>query len=117
MEIAESEVRAARRRLSDPLRTLAESVPVVFHDRPTAEILAEEFEPDLLGLFVGPPLGASLEGRAEVPAHILLFVLEIFDFAEGDVETFRQEIRVTYLHELGHYLGWDENEVASRGLE
>jgi predicted Zn-dependent protease with MMP-like domain len=26
-------------------------------------------------------------------------------------------VRLTYLHELGHYLGWDEDEIAERGLE
>ena len=30
---------------------------------------------------------------------------------------YREEVRITYLHELGHYLGWDEDEVAERGLE
>ncbi|MEX2043899.1 MAG: metallopeptidase family protein, partial [Opitutus sp.] len=23
----------------------------------------------------------------------------------------------TYLHELGHYLGWDEDELTARGLD
>lgn len=41
----------------------------------------------------------------------------LWDFAEGDVETFRDETRLTYLHELGHYLGWDEDELAARGLD
>jgi predicted Zn-dependent protease with MMP-like domain len=31
--------------------------------------------------------------------------------------TFRKEVRLTYLHELGHYLGWDEDQVAAHGLE
>jgi predicted Zn-dependent protease with MMP-like domain len=33
------------------------------------------------------------------------------------VEVFRDEVRLTYLHELGHYLGWDEDELAARGLD
>jgi predicted Zn-dependent protease with MMP-like domain len=30
---------------------------------------------------------------------------------------FRNEIRITYLHELGHYLGLDEDDLFERGLE
>jgi predicted Zn-dependent protease with MMP-like domain len=26
-------------------------------------------------------------------------------------------VRVTYLHELGHFLGWDEEDLAARGLD
>ena len=40
-----------------------------------------------------------------------------WDFAEGDVEVFRDEVRLTYLHELGHYFGWDEDDLTARGLE
>ncbi len=30
---------------------------------------------------------------------------------------FDQEVRLTYLHELGHYLGLDESDLEKRGLE
>jgi len=26
-------------------------------------------------------------------------------------------VRITYLHELGHYLGWDESDLEARGLD
>jgi predicted Zn-dependent protease with MMP-like domain len=39
------------------------------------------------------------------------------DFAEGDEVIFREEVRTTFLHELGHYLGLDEDELTERGLE
>lgn len=26
------------------------------------------------------------------------------------------KFRLTYLHELGHYLGWDEGDLERRGL-
>jgi hypothetical protein len=37
--------------------------------------------------------------------------------AEGDEEIFRDEVHTTLLHELGHYLGLDEDELTERGLE
>ena len=52
-----------------------------------------------------------------LPPQIVLFLENILDYAEGDPAAFRDEVRLTYLHELGHYLGWDENEIAQRGLD
>jgi predicted Zn-dependent protease with MMP-like domain len=47
----------------------------------------------------------------------MLYIESLWDFADADVDAFREEVRVTYLHELGHYLGWDEDQLTSRGLE
>ena len=35
--------------------------------------------------------------------------------AEGDLATFRAEVRTTLLHEIGHVLGWDEQDLEERG--
>jgi predicted Zn-dependent protease with MMP-like domain len=32
-------------------------------------------------------------------------------------KVFLGEVQVTYLHELGHYFGWDEAQIAEVGLE
>ena len=37
--------------------------------------------------------------------------------AAGDIKTFREEVRKTLMHELGHYLGLDEDDLIERGLE
>ena len=29
---------------------------------------------------------------------------------------FLREVRITYLHELGHYFGWDEEQITNVGL-
>jgi predicted Zn-dependent protease with MMP-like domain len=29
---------------------------------------------------------------------------------------FLREVQITYLHELGHYFGWDEEQIANVGL-
>lgn len=114
---AENIVAATRRRLPPSIRPHAEALPVVYHDWPTEEILADEFEPDILGLFVGDPLGVEPGLGNVVPAQILLFLENIYDYAEGDPKIFREELRLTYLHELGHYLGWDETDLEARGLD
>ena len=115
--IAEDVVAAARRRLPPDIRRVAAAVPVCCEPRPGPGIIDDGFEPDILGLFVGHERGAELTDGQPLPPQILLFVENLWDYAEGDVGIYRDEVRLTYLHELGHYLGWDEDELAARGLD
>jgi predicted Zn-dependent protease with MMP-like domain len=116
-EIASSVVGGTQRRLPPEIRGLARDVPVHYEATPSADVIAEGFEPDILGLFTGNPHGTEFSQDHPAPPQILLYLQNLWDFAESDVEIFREETRLTYLHELGHYLGWDEDEVASRGLD
>lgn len=116
--IAEQVVSAARRRLPPAVRAAADGVPVCYEPAPNAAIQAEGWEPDILGLFVGHAHGGELDtGGQNLPPQILLFLDNLWDYAEGDESIYRDEVRLTYLHELGHYLGWDEEEIARRGLD
>ncbi len=116
--LAQQVVAAAQRRLPPAVRIAAAAVPVCYESVPNEDILAEGWEPDILGLFVGHEHGAELRSdELPLPPQILLFLDNLWDYAEGDEEIYRDEVRLTYLHELGHYLGWDEEEVARRGLE
>jgi predicted Zn-dependent protease with MMP-like domain len=76
-----------------------------------------ELGADLLGLFEGSSLADSPADSAESLPSIRLFLDSLWDYAQGDRAMFRQEIRVTLLHELGHFLGYDEDQVADLGLE
>lgn len=103
--------------LPEPLHALAKKLPVAYPQFPTPEILGEEFEPDILGLFVGSPHGQDRGDNNDVPAQIFLFLGNLWDFAEEDEDDFADEVRLTYLHELGHYFGWDEDDLAARELD
>lgn len=116
--MAEETVQAARRRLPPEIAPLAAQVPVTFEPWPSEAMLQDEnVEPDILGLFVGPDLAHAGDSAHGAPPQILLFVENLWDFAEGDPAVYRDEVRITYYHELGHYLGWDEDELARRGLD
>lgn len=117
VEAAANIVGATQRRLPPEIRPLARDVPVHYEKLPAADLLAEGFEPDILGLFTGSAHGEELAHDNPAPPQILLYLENLWDFAEQDVEIFREEVRLTYLHELGHFLGWDEEEVAARGLD
>lgn len=115
--LADDEVVATRDELPDELRALAAKIPVLHHDRPSAEILGAHFEPDILGMFVGPPHGENSGDRNDLPAQILLFLGNLWEFTEAEETAFLDEVRITYLHELGHYFGWDEDDLAARDLD
>ena len=116
--IAKTEVEALRLQLPREMARRAAEVPVVMLPRPTkAMVRADGVDPDLLGLFVGPNCAEGVESGDPLPPEILLFLENLWDYADGDEEIFREEVRVTYYHELGHYLGLEEGDLEDRGLE
>jgi predicted Zn-dependent protease with MMP-like domain len=81
-----------------------------------SDVLPEANEDEeLLGWFEGDSL-EDAEG-SELPPRIVLVLDRLWEYSERRAEVFEQEVAVTLLHELGHYLGWDEDEVAARGLD
>ena len=52
-----------------------------------------------------------------MPPQIILFLQNLWVFVRGDEALFREEVRTTLLHELGHYLGLDEDDLTERGLD
>jgi len=117
VQLADRVVTTTRQGLPEAIRTLAAAVPVHYEELPDESVLAEGFEPDILGLFTGNPYGTEYSHDATAPAQIILYLENLWDLSEGDRATFREEVRLTYLHELGHYLGWDEDDLAARGLD
>jgi predicted Zn-dependent protease with MMP-like domain len=112
--MAAEAVARAQRELPREVLEAAMEVRVILEGSPGPDVLAEGFEPDLLGLFAGRTVGDP--GDPE-PPRIHLYTANLWHCVGGDVEAFREESRLTYLHELGHYLGWGEDQVAARGLD
>jgi len=113
--MARKEIAALLAELPRDVRARAEALPVAYFPRPTREMVSDGIEEDLLGLFVGA--NELEEDGGDVPAEILIFFENIWDYAEGDVDTFKEEVRVTYYHELGHFLGLEEDDLFERGLD
>jgi predicted Zn-dependent protease with MMP-like domain len=110
-----SEVEATLASLPEPLRMRAEKLPVILERQPNTELQADGIEADTLGLFTGAEF--IEENDVPLPPQIILFLENIWDVAEANEKLFRVEVRTTFLHELGHYLGLDEDELTERGLE
>jgi predicted Zn-dependent protease with MMP-like domain len=115
--LADEEVAATLAELPAPLRERARALPVTFERRPNAAHRRDGIEPDTLGLFVGPEYANEQSTALPEPPQIILFLENIWDFADTDEEIFCEEVHTTYLHELGHYLGLDEDDLFDRGLE
>ena len=113
-------VEDARLRLPREFDELLENVAIRVEDLPEEEILKDfdpPMDPCLLGLFVGVPIGergATGQGAGEFPDTVLIFQRNLERSCE-DRDTLVDEIFTTLYHEIGHYLGFDEDELAARG--
>lgn len=116
LSLAQEEVQGTLDALPPELRERARPLPVVYERVPSAELQADAIEADTLGLFVGEAFPDGEGGPSPLPPQIILFLENLWDFAEGDEETYLDEVHVTYVHELGHYLGLSEEELDERGL-
>ena len=70
----------------------------------------------LLGLFQGYSLLDGAPTEPDQMPRITLFFDTLAQAANYRRGVFLREVRITYLHELGHYLGWDEEQIANVGL-
>lgn len=73
---------------------------------------------EILGVFSGHALTerSYLDASGVVPATIVLFRRNLERIAE-DRERLLEELRITVFHEIGHFLGLDEDDLEKRGLD
>lgn len=99
-------------------RGFFERVPVVVQARPDAALAADFEDPhELFGLFVGPPL-AEWDASDAPPelACIYLFRRALLEHCLT-LDELAAEVRTTLYHELGHALGFEEEDMHRLGLE
>ena len=113
-ELALEEIEATLAELPKPLREQARKLPVTLERVPNAGLQADGIELDTLGIFTGAEFA---DGQTVLPPQIILFLENLWDFAEGDAEVFCDEVHTTFLHELGHFLGLGEDDLTERGLD
>lgn len=118
LAMAEAEVAGALRTLPPDVATLATGIPVVYEEVPSPELVADGLADDTLGLFVGVDFPSGESGvPAETPTQIHLFLNNLWEYAGYDPAEYREEVRITFLHELGHFLGLDEEDLADRDID
>ncbi|MES2477220.1 MAG: metallopeptidase family protein [Verrucomicrobiota bacterium] len=112
---ADEELKSLVKVLPADIQQAAQKVSVSLEEKPGNGSFDDQLEGDELGLFEGPAVNEEPDA-GEVP-RIRLFLTNLWEWVGEDEQDFRDEVGTTFLHELGHYLGWDEDEVADRGLE
>ena len=117
LSLAQPEVERTLAALPKRLQAEARKLPVTCEPRPSRSLIADGVEADTLGLFIGDDWAGSEGGYSPLPSQIILFLDNIWEMVEGDEKSYREEVRTTLLHELGHYLGLDEDDLEERGLD
>ena len=75
-----------------------------------------DVDPLVLGLYSGVNL-LERQGDTVAPSmdRIEIFQRNV-ERVVGDKDELREELKITLLHEIGHHLGWEEEDLAQRGL-
>lgn len=124
VEVTEDEVLDLTERLleeiPEPIKDALQNVPIVLEKRPSEAFLFTcdpPMDPTVLGLFEGVPMvEADSSAVVTSPNRIVLFLENIWIVA-GDPDKLEEELWITLKHEIGHYFGLSEEDLAERGLD
>src|SRR5690606_1424748 len=92
-------------------------VPLLVQRLPSEDMVRAGLDPRAFGLFEGP-MRVHSQGLEAPPSltRIVLFAENLaLDFPAA--KEFGEQVRITVLHELGHYFGLDEDDMLRLGLD
>lgn len=115
--IARRVVASCLDRLPDVVAAQARRVPVLLRDVSRCSDHPDSASDERLGLFSGLTYGEGEPRTPDEMPRITLFLNTLWEESGSDPQSFAEEVETTFLHELGHYLGWDEDDLAERGLD
>ena len=111
-------VKQAIARIPEEFRAHLDNMIITVQARPAPELLEEMgYDPDeaLLGVYTGVPL--TERSAIEPPLYpdtIYLFQEPLQEICET-LDELEEEIEITVVHEVAHYLGLDEDRLADLG--
>jgi len=103
--------------LPKSIRERIEGVSLIVEDFPTLDLVrTERISPQTLGLFMGVPRTEALVTDQPLDLdRIMLFKRNLEKICQ-DEEDLIDQIQITLRHEVGHYLGLDEDDLERLGL-
>lgn len=114
---ADEEVKGVLGALPPELKKPSQGCSISFEERPGLSVTDEGLDEEVLGLFEGPSLIEESSSPGGEMSRVRLFLQNIWELVEEDEQDYRDEVGITFLHELGHYFGWEEQDLEERGLE
>ncbi len=118
-EIFDNLVAEALEQIPEEFRNALKNIDIMVEDEPDPELLKEIGYPEddlLLGLYLGTPLPERTYGEDPLlPDCIYIFRKPLEEISETP-EALREEIRITVIHEMAHYFGFDEERLEELGL-
>ncbi len=118
----EAVIEDALRSVHPTLRAYLANVAFILEEVPTEEVCLEYDPPARPGEILGYFSGWSLADRStedpwtSLPSAIVLYRCNLQRIAQ-DRDRLIEELRITVFHEVGHFLGLDEDDLAARGLD
>ncbi|RYZ17335.1 MAG: hypothetical protein EOO70_02245, partial [Myxococcaceae bacterium] len=114
-------VEDAMRALPAQVKQYMDNVTLAVEDLPSDEDLLGQqppLSPCILGVFRGTPVGerSVTDAADHFPASIVLYQRNLERFARTREELIEQ-IGITVMHEVGHLMGLDEDDLWERGLD
>jgi predicted Zn-dependent protease with MMP-like domain len=95
--------------LPDEMVRGVENVAILIENQPLWQ------RPRLFGLYSGHPLKTrGVYGFGELPDRITLFKNNMQEHS-ADLESLRARVRITLVHEIGHYFGLDDAKLQELG--
>ena len=108
-------VQQAYRQLPANVQQTLDNVDISVEERPNPEDFdSQSEEVTLFGLYTGVPLTERAGYEPALPDRIIVFRRPILENC-ATTEEVVQEIRITLWHEVGHFLGLDEDDLHRLG--
>jgi predicted Zn-dependent protease with MMP-like domain len=113
-------VKKAINRIPEEIQQHLDNVMISVRRRPSREMIREmgmHTEHELLGLFQGVPLTErSITAPPLFPDTIFLFQ-EPLESICSNTEELKEQIEITIVHEVAHFVGMDEERLTELGYE
>ena len=92
-------------------------MPVLIEDFPGDDLMrGENVSPQILGIFIGVPrTEAAVTAQSRDVDRVILFKKNLEKVCRTRAEL-AEQIQITVKHEIGHYLGLDEDDLERLGL-
>jgi predicted Zn-dependent protease with MMP-like domain len=111
-KIFEQLIREAMNSLPEELKNQLENIAIIIEENPPAKsIRTEDPGQELLGLYHGIMKKDRGFGYGNVLPDQIIIYRKPLERISSTLQELRENVRQTVVHEIGHYFGFDEEEL------